>query len=163
VEQSEIMSAATIVFIRTVLSESSALDATAIKIDNGRVAPELIRHFLNNSSENWKTRSTTTAARPVATTVNTSTLNFRTTALFLAARHTIGRLTAALDKEASTVVLPARAALIFPCLAIVAAAAVVHPLLERFFVARQELTPGSVSNIHVFVDEHGGDYPPDNT
>ncbi len=68
---------------------------------------ELIRHFLNNSSESWKIRSTTTAAKPIATTVNTSTLSLRTTALFLAARHTIGRLTAALDKEARTVVLPA--------------------------------------------------------
>ena len=90
---------------------------------------QLIRYFLNNSSENWKTRSTATAATPIATTVNTSTLNLRTTALFLAARHTIGRLTAALDKEARTVVLPAKAGLIFPCIAIVAAAAVVLALL----------------------------------
>src|ERR1700733_2954690 len=89
----------------------------------------LIRHFLNRSSENWKRRSTTTAATPIATTVKTSTLNLRTTALFLAARHTIGRLTAALDKEARTVVLPAKAGLILPCIARVAAAAVVLALL----------------------------------
>lgn len=31
---------------------------------------------------------------------------------------------------------------------------------ERFFVARKELTPGTVSNIYVFVDEHSGDYLP---
>lgn len=50
-------------------------------------------------------------------------------ALFLAARHTIARFTAALDKEARTVVLPAKAGLIFPCIASAPAAAVVLALL----------------------------------
>lgn len=63
--------------------------------------------------------------------VNTSTLNLRNTALFLAARHTIGRLTAALDKETRTVVLPVKARLIFPCIAIMTAAAVVLALLTN--------------------------------
>ena len=90
---------------------------------------QLIRHFLSNSSENWKIRSTTTAASPIPTTVNTSTLSLRTTALFLAARHTIGGFTAALDREARTVVLRAKAGLTNPCIASVAAAAVVLALL----------------------------------
>jgi len=41
--------------------------------------------------------------------------------LGLAAPHTIGRLTAVFDKEARTVVFPAKAGLIFPCIAIVSA------------------------------------------
>src|SRR3984957_3995662 len=119
------MRAATRIFIRRVLSESFALDATTMKESAmATLHFELICHFLSNSSESWKIRSTTTAARPTPTRVTTSTLNLRTTALFLAARHTIGRFTAALDKEARTVVLPAKAELIFPCIAIVAAGAV---------------------------------------
>ncbi len=87
---------------------------SGLRIDNGHLARRVDRYFLNHSSENWETRSTATAARPIAITVNTSTLNLHTTALVLAARHTIVRFTAALGKEAGTVVLPAKAGLIFP-------------------------------------------------
>ena len=68
---------------------------------------------------------------PIKTTVTISIVNRLTTALFLVARQTMGRLTAALAKEVRTVVLPARAALILPCIAIVDAAAVVLALLTR--------------------------------
>jgi hypothetical protein len=100
-----------------VLSESFALDATPI---NNRQWPpshvELIRHQLNNSSENWKTRSTITAPRAhrgYGEHFDAQSSHHR---LVLGCAHTIGRLTAALDKEARTVVLPAKAGLIFPCM-----------------------------------------------
>ena len=54
-----------------------------------------------------------------------------TTLLFLVVRQRIGRLTAALAKEVSTVALPASAGDILPCIAMVAAAAVVLALLTR--------------------------------
>src|SRR5437016_4809921 len=79
----------------------------------------------------WKMRSTATAAIPIPTTGVISMVNLFTTALFLVVRHTIGRLTAALAKDARTVALPASEALILPCIAIVAAAAVVLALLTR--------------------------------
>lgn len=70
-----------------------------------------------------------TATIPMETTVAISRVNLLITALFLVVRQTIGRLTVALVKDVSTVVLPASEALIFPCIAIVAAAAVVLALL----------------------------------
>ena len=51
------------------------------------------------------------------------------TVLLLVVRHTMGRFTAALAREARIVALPARDGLIFPCIARVAAAAVVLALL----------------------------------
>jgi hypothetical protein len=76
-------------------------------------------------------RSIVTTATPVPITVAIWIVNLLTTALFLVVRHTIGRFTAALLKDVSTVALPARAALIFPCMAMVAAAAVVLALLTK--------------------------------
>jgi hypothetical protein len=71
--------------------------------------------------------------------------------LFLVARQTIGTLIAALAKEARTVALPARDALILPWLAIVAAAAVVLALLTKppmIPVASMPLLPKArVSNV----------------
>jgi hypothetical protein len=57
------------------------------------------------------------------------TVSLLTTGLFWVIRQTIGRLTTALVKDVSTVALPASDALILPCIAIVAAAAVVLALL----------------------------------
>lgn len=72
-----------------------------------------------------------TATIPIEITVPTSRVNLLTTVLFLVVRQTIGRLTAALVRDVSTVVLPASEGLIFPCIAMVAAAAVVLALLTR--------------------------------
>ena len=88
-------------------------------------------YFLTSNSDNWKTRSRVTAATPVPITVTIWIVNLLITVLFFVVRHTIGRFTAALAKDVSTVALPARDALIFPCIAIVAAAAVVLALLTR--------------------------------
>ena len=64
-------------------------------------------------------------------TVAVSSVTLFTTALFLVALQTIGKLTAALANDVSTVVLPASEALILPCMANVAAAAVVLALLTK--------------------------------
>src|SRR6202050_487056 len=53
------------------------------------------------------------------------------TVLSLVVRQTMGRFTPALANEVSTVVLPASAAVILPCMAMVAAAAVVLALLAK--------------------------------
>ena len=74
-------------------------------------------------------RSIVTATIPVPITVAILIVNALVTALSLVVRQTIGRFTPALAKEVSTVVLPARAAVILPCIAMVAAAAVVLALL----------------------------------
>lgn len=74
-------------------------------------------------------RSITTAAIPTAMTVAISSMIRLTTSLFFVALHTIGKLTAALVKDVRTVALPASEAVIFPCMAMVAAAAVVLALL----------------------------------
>ena len=58
-------------------------------------------------------------------------VNLLITVLFLVVRQIIGKLTAALASDVSTVALPAREALMVPCIAIVAAAAVVLALLTR--------------------------------
>jgi hypothetical protein len=76
-------------------------------------------------------RSTATAKTPVAITVAISMVSLFMTGLLFVIRHTIGKLTAALVRDVSTVALPASHALILPCMAIVAAAAVVLALLTR--------------------------------
>ena len=76
-------------------------------------------------------RSMATARIPIPITVAISMVTLLTTALFLVVLQTIGRLTAALAKDVSTLALPASEALILPCMAIVAAAAVVLALLTR--------------------------------
>src|SRR5208282_5058196 len=76
-------------------------------------------------------RSIATAAIPVAMTVAIWMANALMTVLFLVVFQIIGRFTAALAKDVSTVVLPARAAVILPCMAMVAAAAVVLALLTK--------------------------------
>jgi len=88
-------------------------------------------YFRNSNSENWKVRSIATAAIPTPRTVAILRANVRTTALLLMVRQTIGKFTAALAKDVNTVALPANEAVIFPCMAIVAAAAVVLALLTR--------------------------------
>lgn len=76
-------------------------------------------------------RSMATARIPTPITVAVSSVTLLTTALFLVALQTIGKLTAALANDVSTVVLPASEALILPCMARVAAAAVVLALLTK--------------------------------
>ena len=76
-------------------------------------------------------RSTATARIPIAITVAISMVTLLTTALFLVALQMIGRFTPALANDVSTVVLPASEALILPCIANVAAAAVVLALLTK--------------------------------
>ena len=72
-----------------------------------------------------------TAAIPVATTVDILNVSDFMTAVFFVVRQTIGRFTAALARLVRTVALPASAGVILPCMAMVAAAAVVLALLTK--------------------------------
>src|ERR1700685_3112957 len=86
-------------------------------------------YLRSSNSENWKMRSMATAAIPVASTVTILKVRDFTTAVFFVVRQTMGRFTAALERLGRSVALPARAAVILPCMAMVAAAAVVLALL----------------------------------
>jgi hypothetical protein len=88
---------------------------------------ELIRYFPNNSSENWKTRSTITAAhRGYGEHFEAQSSHHRLVRGCAPHNRQIDR---SARQRSRTVVLPAKAGLIFPCIAIVAAAAVVLALL----------------------------------
>lgn len=75
-----------------------------------------------------KTRSKITTAIPTIITAIISMVSLLTTFLSLIVFHTIGRLITALASEDTMVTLPANEAAIFPCMAMVAAAAVVLAL-----------------------------------
>lgn len=68
---------------------------------------------------------------PIPITTDSSIVNFLITALSLMLRQTRGRLMTALAKDEIIATFPAREAVIFPCMAMVAAAAVVLALLTN--------------------------------